>query len=201
MGLRTAGLLAAVLLLGGAVLLSATRSPGPATAGAAAPVVLGGAAPDDAQERTAAVAEQTPGIRYTALAELAVPLTVQATARVLAASPATVARAYVRAPVDGAELLTVEPGDDVVRTLAALLPATAERRADQERDLRALAREKDARLAGREAVAYGGDCACVLALLVEGRAADLSALQALPDVAGVEVAPRGTRPDGVEVDL
>lgn len=201
MGLRAAGLLAAVVLLVGAGVVAATDRPGPATARTAEPVVLGRAAPAQAQERAAAVAEQTPGIRYTALAELASPLTVEQTGRLVAASPTTVARAYVRAPVAGAELLAVEPGDDVVRTLTALLPATAARRADQERDLRALSRDEDARLAAREAAAYGGDCACVLALLVEGRAADLAALQALPGVAGVEVAPRGTRPTGVEVDL
>ena len=89
MDLRAAGLLPSVVPLGGAGLAVATDHPGPAPAGTAPPVMLGRAPSAQAQERTAAVAEQTPGIRCTALAELAVPLTVEPSGRLVAASPAT----------------------------------------------------------------------------------------------------------------
>ena len=59
--------------------------------------------------------------------------------------------------------------------------------------------EESAATAGREAAAFAGDCACVLALLVEGTAAELAELPALTVVRGVELAPRGTPLDAVEL--
>ena len=59
--------------------------------------------------------------------------------------------------------------------------------------------EQAAGTAAREAAAFTADCACVLALLVEGTAAELAELPALPVVRGVELAPRGTSADAVEV--
>ena len=207
----------AVLLAGAGtgVALSLTTA-GQAAAGART-VVLGpgpGADVDAslAVARASAVerARTAPGTRAVALVSLREQVTAGEVAGLLVESTLEVRRAFVRAPVAGApELLTVEVAGDPPRTLRALFAATAQRRADQARDLTRQAAavpegerasyEQAAATAGREAAAYGTDCACVLALLVEGTALELAELPALPVVRGVELAPRGTPVGAVDV--
>lgn len=165
-----------------------------------------------AQAHAAAVerARSAPGVRSPALVSLTEQLTVGQVAGLLVESTLEVRRVLVRAPVAGApELLTVEVAADPPRTLRALLAATAQRKADEARELAQQAStaapderasyDAAAATAGQEAAAYATDCACVLALLVEGTAAELAELPALPVVRGVELAPRGTPADSVEL--
>jgi hypothetical protein len=165
-----------------------------------------------AQAHAAAVerSRTAPGTRAVALVSLSEQLTVGQVAALLAESTLEVRRALVGAPVDGVpELLTVEVATDPPRTLRALFAATASRKAQEARELTRQAGaaregerasyEQSAATAGREAAAYATDCACVLALLLEGTAAELAELPALPVVRGVELAPRGTSAAAVEV--
>lgn len=213
------GALAAVAVLlagaGTSVALSLTTA-GAVEAGPRA-VVLGPPLGADAetalaQAHAAAVerARSAPGTRSLALVSLAEQLTADQVAGLLVESTLEVRRALVRAPVGGTpELLSVEVAADPPRTLRALLAATAQRKQEQARELAQQASaaapdqrasyEAAATTAGQEAAAYATDCACVLALLVEGTAAELAELPALPVVRGVELAPRGTRPDAVEL--
>jgi hypothetical protein len=143
-------------------------------------------------------------------------LDVARTDLLVAGSRLQVRRAYVRAPVPvPAEVFAVEVGADAGATLPAFLTETARRKAQEQRELTDLAGtapagttgepdareayEAAARTAGQEAAAYRADCACVLALLVEGPAAELAELLSVPSVRGVEVARRGVGPAGVEV--
>lgn len=211
------GLLAgAVLLAGAATGVALSPSAGSAAAGGSR-VVLGPPLGADAeawlaQAHAAAVerARTAPGARAAALVSLREQLTVARTAGLLAGSTLEVRRALVRAPVAGApELLTVEVAGDAQRTLQAHRAATALRKAEEQRELGRQARtvppaerasyEAAAATAGREAAAYAGDCACVLALVVEGTTAELAGLPALPVVRGIDLAPRGTPADDVEV--
>jgi len=207
----------AVLLAGAGTSLALSWDTAGAAAAGAAPVVLGpplGADADtalagaraDAVER----ARTAPGARSLALVSLREQLTVARTAGLLVESTLEVRRAYVRAPVAGApELLTVDVAADAPSTLRALQAATARRKAEQAEELRRQASavpeaerasyEAAAATATLEAAAYAADCACVLALLVEGTAAELAELPALPVVRGVELAPRGASADVVEV--
>jgi hypothetical protein len=165
-----------------------------------------------AQSHAAAVdrARSAPGTRSPALVSLAEQLTAAEVAGLLVESTLEVRRVLVRAPVAGApELLTVEIAADPPRTLRALLAATAQRKTAEARELAQLAStaepaerasyEAAAATAGQEAAAYATDCACVLALLVEGTAAELAELPALPVVRGVQLAPRGTSAGTVEL--
>lgn len=210
------GALVAVAVLLAATGTSVALSLSTVVAAAAGPVVLGPPLGADvetslATARAAAVerARTAPGTRSLALVSLSEQLTVDEVAGLLVESTLEVRRVLVRAPVPGAELLTVEVAADPPRTLRALFAATAERKADQARDLTRQAAalpegerasyEQSAATAAREAAAYATDCRCVLALLVEGTAAELAELPALPVVRGVELAPRGTPADAVEV--
>ena len=207
----------AVLVTGAGT--SVALSLGTAGAVAAGPraVVLGPPLGADAeaslaQTHAAAVerARTAPGSRSLALVSLREQLTAGQVAGLLVESTLEVRRALVRAPVAGApELLTAEVASDPPRTLRALFAATAGRKADQARDLTRQATTVPegerasyaaaATTAGQEAAAYATGCACVLALLVEGTAAELAELPALPVVRGVELAPRGTAADEVEL--
>jgi hypothetical protein len=207
----------AVLLAATGTSVALSWSTAGAQAGGATPVVLGplpGADADAslAQAHTAAVerARTAPGTRTIALVSLREQITVGETAGLLVESTLEVRRALVRAPVAGTpELLTAEIAADPPRTLGALYAATAQRKAEEARELAQRAPtapegerasyEAAAATAAREAAAYAADCACVLALLVEGNAAELAELPALPVVRGVELAPRGTSADAVEV--
>lgn len=207
---------AAVLLTGAGTGVALSWSPAGAAAGAA-PVVLGPPPGADveaalAQAHAAAVerARTVPGTRSLALVSLSEQLTVGEVAGLLVESTLEVRRALVRAPVTGTpELLRVEVAADPPRTLRALYAATAQRKAEQARELGSQAAaapaeerasyEAAAATARQEAAAYARDCACVLALLVEGTAAELAELPALPVVRGVELAPRGTPLSAVEL--
>jgi hypothetical protein len=207
----------AVLLAGAGTSVALSWSTAGAVAAGPRPVVLGpplGADVEDslAQAHAAAVerSRTAPGTRSVALVSLSEQLTVGEVAGLLAESTLQMRRALVRAPVDGApELLSVEVAADPPRTLRALQAATAQRKAQEARELARQAStvpegerasyEQAAAVAGREAAAYATDCACVLALLVEGTAAELAELPALPVVRGVELAPRGTSAEAVEL--
>ena len=208
----------AVLLAGAGTGVALSLTTAGAVAAGPRPVVLGpplGADADAslAQAHAAAVdrARAAPGTRALALVSLREQLTAGQVGGLLVESTLEVRRALVRAPVQGTpELLTVEVAADAPRTLRALQAATAERKAQEARELAGQAAtaqdaalrasyEASAATAGREAAAYAGDCACVLALLVEGTAAELAELPALPVVRGVELAPRGTPAQLVEL--
>ena len=213
------GALAAVaVLLAGAgtgVALSLTTA-GAVEAGPRA-VVLGPPLGADVEaslaraQRTAVERARTaPSTRSLALVSLSEQLTVGQVAGLLVESTLEVRRALVRAPVAGApELLSAEVAADPPRTLRALLAATSQRKADEARELTQQAAvtaegerasvQAAATTAAQEAAAYATDCACVLALLVEGSAAELAELPALPVVRGVELAPRGTDAGAVEL--
>lgn len=179
------------------------------------PLTLGapaGADVDDhlatARARAVELAEQTPDTRYLALISVRDELTVDQLASLTVESDLVVRKVYVRAPVPGKpEPFEVEPGNDAVRTLTSLFAETARRKAEEQRELLSLAtslegatsadekaakalNEADARTAGLEAAAYRTSCACVLAVVLEGSAAQLAELLSLPVVRGVEVAPR-----------
>ena len=211
---------AAVLLAGAgtsaALALATPQEPAPVPAQAdvlGAPVgVDADAHLAAAQQHAVRLARETPGTRYLALVSLRDELTVPQAVRLLVESQLQLRRAYVRAPVDGEpQLFAVDLAQDPERTLSAFWAATAERKAREQRELTALAatsaaqpevraaHEAAARSAGAEAAAYAADCACVLALVVEGPAGELAELASLPAVRGVEVAPRGTRLDAVTV--
>ncbi len=207
----------AVLLAGAGTSVALSLSTAGAVEAGPPAVVLGpplGADADAAlaQAHVAAVdrARRAPGTRSPALLSLREQLTVGQVAGLLVESTLEVRRVLVRAPVAGTpELLTVEVAADPPRTLQALLAATAQRKAAEVRELLQQASsaapgerasyEAAAATAGQEAAAYASDCACVLALLVEGTAAELAELPALPVVRGVELAPPGTAADAVEL--
>lgn len=163
-----------------------------------------------ARERVVALSDESPDDVLLALVTLSDELTPeQAGAIVAEAVSLQVRRAYVRPPVgDGAQVLPVEVPGDVATVLRALFAATAERRAEEQRELLTTAASipddagetdrrfkaqyvADAGTKGREAAAYRTACACVFALVVEGSARELAELPSLPAVRGVEVARRG----------
>lgn len=169
-----------------------------------------------ARQRTVALARQTPNIRYLALVSVRDELTVARTESLVVHSGMAVRKAWVRAPVSGlGDLFVLETGEDPAGRLRALFAETARRKADEERELRALAASVDpdaaqqrgarasyeaaAQTAAQEAAAYRGDCGCVLAVVVEGSAGELAELMSLPAVRGVELAPRGTELSGLDV--
>ncbi len=207
----------AVLLAGAGTSVALSWSTADAVAAAPRAVALGPPLGADAERSLAQAhavaverARSAPGTRFLALVSLSEQLTAGEVAGLLVESTLKVRRALVRAPVAGTpELLRVEIAGDPLRTLRALHAATAQRKAEQSRELarqagtvpegeRASYRAAAA-TAAREAAAYASDCACVLALLVEGTAAELAELPALPVVRGVELAPPGTPAGGVEL--
>ena len=214
-------LAAAAVLLAGAgtsAALALSSPPDPTGGVRAEPVVLGapvGADADahlaSAKERAVQLARETPDTRRLALVSLRDELTAEQAARLVVESSMVLRRAYVRAPVAGAELFAVDLAEDPARTLSAFSTATAGRKAQESRELQALAAagtgqpearasyQAAARTAGQEAAAYAARCACVLAVVLEGTAAELAELPALPAVRGVEVAPPGTRLGSAEV--
>lgn len=161
---------------------------------------------------TVARAREAPGSPALGLLSLRDELTVAQTARLVVESQLTVRTTWVRAPVAGSpETFRVEPGADAARTLTAFYAATAERKAAEAQELQALAAStapgaparasyaSAAATAAAEATAYRTGCACVVAVLVEGPAVELAELLSLPAVRGVEVAPRGSRPEELQV--
>jgi hypothetical protein len=208
----------AVLLAGAGTGVALSLSTAGAVAAGPRPVVLGPPLGADAEaslaQAHAAAVERSrtaPGTRALALVSLSEQVTAGEVAGLLVESTLEVRRALVRAPVEGTpELLTVEVAGDPPRTLRALQAAAAQRKSEEARELARQAAttpqgaqrssyEQAAATAGREAAAYAADCACVLALLVEGTAAELAELPALPVVRGVELAPRGTAAGSVEL--
>ena len=222
-------LVAAVFLAGAGVALarsSPDRAPQPQQVAGeqALPLELGppvGADVDDhfatARARVLALSQDAPDDAFLALVSLVDELTPAQAAGLVAGSDLAVRRAYVRAPVGGsAEVLPVETPGEVAADLTALFSATADRRAEEQRELELLAASitavndserrfkdlyvADARTKGQEAAAYRTACACVLALVVEGTARQLAELTARPSVRGLEVARRGAELTALQVD-
>lgn len=195
----------------------------PAEQEVALPMTLGPAVGADVEQhlaedaaRAVELARESPSTRYLALVSLRRELTVEQTAGLTLESALEVRKAYVRAPVQGApETFEVEPGEDVARTLTALFTETARRKADEQREFLALAQsieptgeqekafraeyERAARTSGLEATVYRTGCTCVVAVVVEGDAAQLAELLSLRRVRGVEVAPLGAQLSALEV--
>jgi len=154
------------------------------------------------------LSELDPTARHLALVSLRSALTPEQTGALLDRTGLGLERAYLRADVPGRpeEVVFQTPGD-VVTGLQQVFSATATRKADEQRDLLATAAtidggteqelefkalyEQDASTAGAEAAAYRAGCACVFALVVNGDVASLRGLLDLPEVRGVEAAPRG----------
>lgn len=127
-------------------------------------------------------------------------------------------RVYLRAPVSGkgAELVPVDTSKSLVAELPRVFADTARRKTAEQREFVALAAsiestgpeeadfkafyEAVARTAGEEAAGYQGPCACVLALVVEGTAAQLVELATRPGVRGVELAAEGAELDELLID-
>jgi hypothetical protein len=164
-----------------------------------------------ASEQLERAADRQPEVRHPALVTLREPLRPEQAAELLAAGQVQLARGYLRADVPGRpeELLFQTPGD-VLDGLQSLFRATATRKAEDQRALEQagaaapdeVAREQlqqAARTTGAEAERYAQGCACVAALLVDGRAADLARLVELPVVRGVELAPAGADVDSLGV--
>lgn len=159
----------------------------------------------------AGLSRRDPDGRYLALVSLVRQLTPQQSAELFTGSELRVSAAYVRAPVPRSQAQAVAVDGDVVGTLNAAFADTARRRADAQRALLQQADglaagdpfratfEADARTAGLEASAFRQPCACVFALIVSGRAAELAELPAVAAVRGVELAPKGVAPDRLRV--
>lgn len=169
-----------------------------------------------ARERAVELAREAPTAQHLALLSVRDELTAEQAGSLTTESELGVRKVYVRAPVAGdAELLEVDPGDDVVATLTDLFAQTARRKGEEQREFLTLARsitsvseedkqfkasyEAAARTAGLEAAAFRTGCACVLAVVVEGPAAQLAELGSLPLLRGVEVAPRGAELTSLEI--
>ena len=212
--------LAALLFLTGAGVALSQRDDGTTGAqrtvaeGARAPelgLVLGPPVGADAEAHLAQgagrLSELDPRARHLALVSLRSAVTPAQTGALLDRAGLVLERAYLRADVPGRpeEVLFQTPGD-VVSGLQQVFSATATRKADEQRDLLATAAttdgtdqelelkalyEQDASTAGAEAAAYRSGCACVFALVVNADVASLRGLLDLPEVRGVEAAPRG----------
>ena len=162
-----------------------------------------------ARERAAAAAAQDPEDRFLALVSLSRGLAPAEAEQLATQNGLTVRRAYLRAPVTIglAEVLPVEVSGDLLPALTAVFEQTAQRKTEEQREFAALASsidpanpadaefraayDADAQAAGEEAAAYRTPCACLFALVVEGQAAGLVELAAVPGVRGVELARRG----------
>jgi hypothetical protein len=170
-----------------------------------------------ARERAVSLSRSDPDQDHLALVSLNKGLTPEETGVLLQESGLEVRRAYLRAPVPGdPEEIEFQTPSDIVTGLEQVFSEIAARKAKEQQDLLGTARtitsgtpaevefrelyESDARLAGQEAAAFRTPCACVFALVVEARAAELAELPALPVVRGVEVAPRGAELSRLEVD-
>lgn len=209
------GVALAVLLAGAGVAL-ARNGDGPSSPGTtrAAPEVrvLGpavGAEVEDylvtSRARAAALSQAQPEAEHVALVSLGEYRTPDDVADLLVG--VEVERAFLRVPSDTPGEVLTSDVEDLVGDLRALYAATAERKAEDQREFVRLARslgaateeqrqvrdfyELSAQIAGREATAYRTGCACVFAAVVRGTADALAELPALTGVRGVELAPRG----------
>lgn len=200
--------------------------PGSAAGQAAAgglPLVLGPAVGSSIDEHFATARQRAvtatgePDGRFLALLSLSRPVTPAETEQLATQNGLTVRRVYLRAPVTTglAEVLPVEVPGDLLPALTAVFEQTAQRKIDEQREFASLASsieptsaadaefraayEADAQAAGEEATAYRAPCACLFALVVEGEAAGLVELAALPPVRGVELARRGAELTALDI--
>lgn len=162
-----------------------------------------------ARERAVAAAAQDPDGRFLALVSLSRVLAPAEAEQLAMQNGLAVRRVYLRAPVTTglAEVLPIEVSGDLLPALRAVFEQTAQRKTEEQREFASLASsiepanpadaefraayEADARAAGEEAAAYRTPCACLFSLVVEGQAAGLVELAAVPGVRGVELARRG----------
>jgi hypothetical protein len=162
-----------------------------------------------AQARTVVeeLAERAPDRRYLALVTLDAHVPIADVARLTVGVDPV--RAYLRAPgLETAETVELPlAGVSTAAVLPALCTATSARKAEDAESLRSLAATievmtpeeqlqrddfvQEADRATAEAQAFGGDCATLFALVVEGEARSLAALLQRPGVRGVEAAPAG----------
>lgn len=208
-------LVAALLLLSGTGLALSQRDDRTDPTVARAPsvgLVLGPPVGTDAEAHLAEAAgllrDLDPTARHLALVSLRSALTPEQTGALLERAGLGLERAYLRAEVPGRpEQIVFQTPGDVVAGLQQVFSATAVRKADEQRDLLATAAaldgasgpeleikaqyQQDAGTAGAEAAAYRAGCACVFALLVNAEAQSLVELLDMPEVRGVEAAPRG----------
>lgn len=170
-----------------------------------------------ARERLLGVANRDGDGRHLALVSLNKALAPDEVGTLLAGSGLELRRAYLMASVSGLpeEIVFQTQDDDVVAALDRVFAETAKRKLQEQQDLLETARTiepgtpeeeafrrlylTDAQTAGEEAAAYGSDCACVFALVVEAPARELAELLALPVVRGVEAAPRGAELAALDV--
>lgn len=166
----------------------------------------------EARERAVALSRRSPKDRFVALVSLADQVSPADAATVLEKSELTSIQAYVRAPVEGGEVITVDASSGSLQdSLDTVFSATAQAKAAEQRELLSLAAEldegdpfkatfeADATLAGQEAAAYRTPCKCVFAIIVEGQAGELAELPALPLVRGVQLAPQGATVDDLTI--
>lgn len=162
-----------------------------------------------ARDRAVAATSDEPQGRLLALLSLSRPVTPAEAEQLATQNGLTVRRVYLRAPVTAglAEVVPVEVPGNLLSGLAAAFGQTVQRKIEEQREFASLAEsidpanaadaefrkvyEADAKAAGEEAAAYGTPCACLFTLVVEGRAAGLIGLAALPAVRGVELARPG----------
>jgi hypothetical protein len=208
---------AALLVTGAGAVVALRTAPGqPSPPGRVLGPAVGASVPvyvDAARERAVAASRARPDASRLALVSLTAYLTPRQAAGLLA--DLEVQRVYLRVPTTpGSELLAADVaglGDD----LEVLYAGTARRKDDDRREALARARaarptspeqlrardldELAGRTAGREAIAYGRGCACVLAVVVRGPARTLAALPARRGVRVVEPAPGGLTLDQLSV--
>lgn len=171
----------------------------------------------DARERAVAATSDDEDGRFLALLSLSKPVTPAEAEQLARQNSLTVRRVYLRAPVTAgiAEVVPVEVPGDLRSELAGVFEQTAQRKTEEQREFASLAEsidpanvadaefrkvyEADAKAAGEEAAAYGTPCACLFSLVVEGQAAKLIELAALPPVRGVELAPRGVELTALDI--
>jgi hypothetical protein len=164
----------------------------------------------------AGLVEQRPDGTYLALVHLQQYLPVaRADALVEGVEPR---RAYLRAPDAGptADVLPVPlSGPNVSEPLRLLCELTAKRKSDEAEQLssfnatiegttpeeQAARADNDAQVVQltKEALAFGGECATLFAVVVEGTARNLLALGGRDGVRGIEVASAGAELDQLEV--
>lgn len=169
------------------------------------------------REQAVAAASDEPDDRFFALLSLSRQLTPAEAAQLATQNGLTVRRVYLRAPVSVglAEVMPVAVPGDLLPDLAAAFEQAAGRKIEEQREFASLASsidpanaadaefraayELDAQAAGEEAAAFGTSCACLVALVVEGEAAGLVELAALPPVRGVELARRGAELKSLDI--
>ncbi|MCW2778444.1 MAG: hypothetical protein JWN17_2169 [Frankiales bacterium] len=209
--------IAAVFFAGAGVALARGGEDGPGRASSntvASPAsrvlgpAVGASVPDyvaQAKAHAVELSRQRPGVLHVALVSLTAYGKPDDVRRLLAGLE--VQRAYLRVPSDQPTEVLPAPVQDLAGDLKLLYTAKAGQKAKDQVEFLSLARsivpenpeqrrfkefyEQAARLSGLEATAYRTGCACLFAVVVRGRASDLTQLTAYPGIRAVELAPGG----------